>query len=366
MRVLHAVRDKNRIDDALMDGKTFLGISSPYVHGDKAPQVEDRASIERISQERRRRGFKQLTFVDIAIDQGGSIPDIAPDWVELANKPAYHDDPFHVDGAGQLRYTVANMPGRPGTIAKIASQLLQDRTLDYTKKLLGGLKKAVDEDADLGTAINAIDGKLTLKEVADLFGLKHSNVSENLRDVFSGKRKLVLGIPKEIKQQEGRVGLLPSGVKELLRFSKELGLDLEVRFEKGLGERIGISDTEYIEMGAKMVGDADDLWAGSDMIQKVKEPLPDEYDRMKKGQLVFTYFHLASNETLTRKILERQITAVAYETLHKAEKVHLKDPRTYGSHPLLDPMSWVAGVEGALVGTAVEHGAIEVVHNPKR
>jgi alanine dehydrogenase len=139
--------------------------------------------------------------------------------------------------------------------------------------------------------------------------------------------KLVVGVPNEIKTHESRVSLIPVGVEELVRGGNK------VLIQSGAGFGSGISDEQYREHGAEIVPAAEDVWRNADLIVKVKEPLPVEWAMMRHGQLVFTYFHFAADENLTRAVMASGITAVAYETI--------KDSK--GTLPLLTPMSEVAG-----------------------
>lgn len=136
-----------------------------------------------------------------------------------------------------------------------------------------------------------------------------------------------IGIPKEVKIQEGRVAITPAGVEAL----KSHGHDVYV--ENGAGIGSGIPDSAFQKAGAAMLPDPDGVWQSSDMIVKVKEPVDVEFGRMRKGLILFTYLHLAASEKLTRELLDRGIIGIAYET------VQLED----GSLPLLAPMSAVAG-----------------------
>jgi alanine dehydrogenase len=139
--------------------------------------------------------------------------------------------------------------------------------------------------------------------------------------------KIVVGVPKEIKAHESRAGLVPVGVEELTRNGHR------VLIQAGAGQGSGISDDQYFQYGAEIVPEAADVWSGADLVVKVKEPLPDEWPLLRPGQIVFTYFHFAADEQLTRAVMASAITAVAYETI--------KDSR--GTLPLLTPMSEVAG-----------------------
>ena len=145
---------------------------------------------------------------------------------------------------------------------------------------------------------------------------------------------MIVGLPKEIKDNEYRVGLTPAGVRAL----KDGGH--EVIAEKSAGEGSGFEDSLYQRAGATIIDSADDIWAKADMIVKVKEPIAPEYPRMREGQLLFTYLHLAPDHELTKQLVERKITGIAYETI--------TDRR--GTLPLLTPMSEVAGRMAIQVG----------------
>jgi alanine dehydrogenase len=136
-----------------------------------------------------------------------------------------------------------------------------------------------------------------------------------------------IGIPKEIKPQENRVAIQPGGVMTLV----QQGHKVMVEKDAGLGS--GFSDVEYVAAGAQIESDVDALWAASDMIMKVKEPIAEEYGRIKEGQILFTYFHFAADKTLTQAIIDSKCIAIAYETVEKVDR----------SLPLLIPMSEVAG-----------------------
>src|SRR5438067_6591705 len=138
---------------------------------------------------------------------------------------------------------------------------------------------------------------------------------------------MIVGVPKEIKSDEYRVAMTPAGVEELTRAGHT------VLVETGAGTGSGISDDTYTANGAQIVAATADIWKRAEMIVKVKEPLPDEWPLMRPGQTVFTYFHFAADEALTRAVMKSGVTAVAYETI--------RDPK--GGLPLLTPMSEVAG-----------------------
>src|SRR6266567_7860305 len=139
--------------------------------------------------------------------------------------------------------------------------------------------------------------------------------------------KDVVGVPNEIKTHESRVALTPVGVEELHRSGHR------VLIQAGAGQGSGISDDHYVQHGAEIVPSAADVWRHADLIVKVKEPLPVEWPLMRPGQVVFTYFHFAADEALTRAVMQSGVTAIAYETIHDAR----------GNLPLLTPMSEVAG-----------------------
>lgn len=137
---------------------------------------------------------------------------------------------------------------------------------------------------------------------------------------------MLIGVPREKKENENRVGLTPHGAAALA------GAGHRVLVEKGAGERSGFTDAEYVAAGAAIVADPAEVY-GAELIVKVKEPQPEEYDLLQPGQIFFAYLHLAAQPEVTRLLQERQVSAVAYET------VQLED----GSLPLLKPMSEVAG-----------------------
>src|SRR5262245_49026325 len=127
--------------------------------------------------------------------------------------------------------------------------------------------------------------------------------------VFTEVNNVIVGVPKEIKLDEYRVAILPVGVEELTR----AGHKVLVESTAGLGS--GIPDEAYAQQGAEMVSTAADVFGRADMIIKVKEPLPDEWPLLRRGQIVFTYFHFAADQRLTEAVLASGATAVAYETL---------------------------------------------------
>ncbi len=143
-----------------------------------------------------------------------------------------------------------------------------------------------------------------------------------------------IGLPKEIKDNEYRVGLTPAGVHALV------GAGHTLFVQKTAGDGSGFADEQYVKAGATMLDTADEIWEAGDMIVKVKEPVAPEYPRMRENQLLFTYLHLAPELELTKQMLERKVTGVAYETITDKQ----------GRLPLLTPMSEVAGRMSVQVG----------------
>src|ERR1043166_5044513 len=144
---------------------------------------------------------------------------------------------------------------------------------------------------------------------------------------------MVIGVPKETKEQEQRVALLPSSTNELTKH----GHSVLVETNAGLGS--GYSDQDYVKAGAKIVEQAKEVFAGSDMIVKVKEPLKAEFPLLRRGQILFTYLHLAASKPLTEALLKSGVTGVAYETIQVGNRL-----------PLLEPMSEIAGRMSVVMG----------------
>jgi alanine dehydrogenase len=136
-----------------------------------------------------------------------------------------------------------------------------------------------------------------------------------------------VGIPHEVKNHEYRVAITPAGVRELVSHGHEVYL------EKDAGTGSSLPDDSYVAAGATIIPDPDEVWAVADMVLKVKEPVAEEYHRMRDGQVLFTYLHLAADKACTDALLEAGVTGIAYETVQLAD----------GSLPLLAPMSEVAG-----------------------
>lgn len=153
---------------------------------------------------------------------------------------------------------------------------------------------------------------------------------------------MIIGVPKEIKINEYRVSLVPSGVAALV------GAGHDIRVESGAGEGSGFSDEQYRAAGAQIGEDADSIWAAAELIVKVKEPVRTEWHRMRSGQIIFTYFHFAASRELTQAHVDSGAICIAYETVALAS----------GELPLLTPMSEVAG------RMAVQEGAkyLEKLH----
>ncbi|MGH3307569.1 MAG: alanine dehydrogenase [Nocardioides sp.] len=143
-----------------------------------------------------------------------------------------------------------------------------------------------------------------------------------------------VGVPKEVKNHEYRVAITPVGAHELAEHGHE------VFVEKGAGAGSQVMDEEYVAAGAKILDSADDVWGSVDMVLKVKEPVAEEYHRMREGLTLFTYLHLAADKSLSEELLKRKVTAIAYETVQLPS----------GGLPLLYPMSEVAGCLAPQVG----------------
>jgi alanine dehydrogenase len=154
---------------------------------------------------------------------------------------------------------------------------------------------------------------------------------------------LVVGVPTEVKNSENRVAVTPDGVRELAK------AEISVLVQAGAGEGSSIDDAELAGAGAQVVADAAAVWAQADLVCKVKEPQPSEYELMREGQVLFTYLHLAAYPDVADALLERGVSGVAYETVQDAD----------GALPLLAPMSEVAGRLATQVGAHFlerEHG----------
>lgn len=146
---------------------------------------------------------------------------------------------------------------------------------------------------------------------------------------------MIIGVPKEIKNNEFRVAITASGVHELRHHGHE------VLIEAGAGLGSGITDAEYEAAGATLLAEADEVWARADMVMKVKEPIAAEYHRFREGLILFTYLHLAAEPELTARLVESGVTAIAYETVQEGRAL-----------PLLAPMSEVAGRLSVQVGAS--------------
>src|SRR5215813_15422521 len=144
---------------------------------------------------------------------------------------------------------------------------------------------------------------------------------------------MIIGVPREIKEQEQRVALLPSGANQLTR------LGHSVLVEKNAGIGSGYPDPEYTKAGAEIVEQAKEVFARADLVVKVKEPLEAEFPLLRRGQILFTYLHLAASKPLTEALLKSGVTAVAYETIQVDHRL-----------PLLEPMSEIAGRMSVVMG----------------
>jgi alanine dehydrogenase len=147
-------------------------------------------------------------------------------------------------------------------------------------------------------------------------------------------RKMRISVPAEVKNNEYRVAITPAGVHELV------GAGHEVFVQAGAGAGSSISDSEYVDAGAKILADAKETWAAGDMVMKVKEPIASEYGFLREGLVLFTYLHLAADLELTKQLVDSKVTAIAYETVQLPSR----------QLPLLAPMSEVAGRLSIQVG----------------
>lgn len=154
---------------------------------------------------------------------------------------------------------------------------------------------------------------------------------------------MIIGVPKEIKNKENRVGMVIAGVRALTTAGHK------VLVQKYAGVGAGISDEDYRKAGATILDSGKEIYEKAEMIMKVKEPLPEEYPFLREGQILYTYLHLAADERLTKALMERKIVGIAYETIEAAD----------GTLPLLAPMSAVAGRMATQIGASYlqhDHG----------
>jgi len=152
--------------------------------------------------------------------------------------------------------------------------------------------------------------------------------------MLKGVIYMKIGVPKEIKIKEYRVGMIPSGVRVLVQSGHE------VYIEKEAGVKSGFSDDDYLDAGATILQSPHEIFERCEMILKVKEPQPSEYDFLRAGQILFTYLHLAPLKVLTEVLKEKKVTAIAYETVQEGKRV-----------PLLEPMSQIAGRVAPMVAS---------------
>ncbi|HEX8581419.1 MAG TPA: alanine dehydrogenase, partial [Acidimicrobiales bacterium] len=145
---------------------------------------------------------------------------------------------------------------------------------------------------------------------------------------------LTVGVPREVKESENRVAITPDGVRELSQHG------VEILLEAGAGVNSAIDDADFAGAGAEIVASVDELWERAELVCKVKEPQPEEYPRMREGQVLFTYLHLAAYPEVAKALLARKVTGVAYETVQLPS----------GALPLLAPMSEVAGRMATQIG----------------
>src|ERR1035438_8024182 len=180
---------------------------------------------------------------------------------------------------------------------------------------------------------------------------------------------MIIGIPKEIKDQEYRVALLPSAVYQLIKRGHQ------VLVERNAGTGAGYPDEDYASAGATMVSDHAAAYAGADLVMKVKEPLPSEYSLLRPGQILFTYLHLAASRSLTDALLKSRITGLAYETIEVNKRLPLLEPMSTGidmaSQPTLSRFENAAGprqlyhMGAALAESVIERHAQRLHHRAR-
>src|ERR671937_1975324 len=147
---------------------------------------------------------------------------------------------------------------------------------------------------------------------------------------------MIIGVPKEVKDHESRVGIVPSGARALVNAGHK------VIVETNAGQQSSMSDEDYKQAGAEIAGSAEQIWRRADMVVKVKEPTVSEFKFLRKDLVLFTYLHLAPLPDLTEQLLKNTVTGIAYETIRDG----------HGSLPLLTPMSEVAGRMSVQVGAS--------------
>jgi len=358
---LRAVSDA-LVDGILTDEKTMGLVDGCLVPGGRAPLILTRTRLKRINEERTAKGLSTLPLADASIDQGGGIEGI---------HPTNHSSPF-LSIEGSLVYAVANVPGSRYT-ALYASRTLQEATINDAKLLIlaraRGLNPAFERDPLLATGLNTFEGQVTDKEVAGHFNRRFSSPEELIKTVGDkpGIENVVLAVPSEIKSYENRVGLLPSGVRELKEFALDEDIDLEVRVESQLGSGIGIPDSEYEESGAVVVtegrevllnggkvGGKEKFYKPADIVKTVKEPMGDQPQHTPAGAFLHTYFHYTDlpDSNILDWALEKSIASFAYETRVDSA----------GSIPGLIPMSDVDGRANTLALVALNNpGIVELV-----
>jgi|GEM_PF-1601909 len=342
--------EKGKVLDLLSSENVDALNIGVLVKGAAAPRLLDKKDLREINRRRQEKELKPLVIADAAIDQGGTIE---------GEKATTHDNPVaFIEGSPVC--TVANIPGSRFTAA-YASKMLQEATIADLKRTIKaqakGWDKALAEDPLLATAINTMGGKITYPEVADEFsGQPRGTVDEQVASMEKPKDgKIKLVIPSPIKPYEHRVGLLPSGVKDISDWAKKEGIDLEIAVDVRLGEAIPktpemeeISTEAYKKAGGKVYDDRDELMGGDGYASHVyhftKEPQGDELDNIRQGSAVHTYFHYTGfPEKLVKWAVDKKVTSVAFET-REDEK---------GGLPTLAPMSHVDGRSNTLIIAAM-------------
>lgn len=339
--------EKGRIIELLSSERVHALINSPLKPGAPAPRLMDKSELVEINSRRAKKGLKPLVIADASIDQGGTIE---------GEESRTHDCPIMMIGGSPV-CTVANMPGSRYTAA-YASKLLQDATIEDLKRVIEakarGWESVLADEPLLATAINTMAGKITHPAVAaydEFRGLPSSTVDEAIKGAPPVRGKLKVVIPAPIKPFEHRVGLLPSGVRELKEWSDKIGIDLEVAVDARLGEGIiqtpdveEISRKAYEAAGAVIYEDRSELMKGGHVYHFTKEPQGDELEYIEDGSSVHTYFHYTGfPKDFVKWALDKNITSVAFETREDEG----------GKLPCLIPMSHVDGRANALMIAAM-------------
>ena len=342
----------DEVDELLAHKDTMGCVDGCLVKGAKAPLIMPRARLRKINDMRAGAELVPLKIADASIDQGGGIEGIH----------ATNHSKMIMSIEGSDVYGVANVPGSRYTAA-YASEKLQEATVDDAKLIIlaraRGLDAALQRDSRLATALNTLAGEVTDEEVADTFGKSSKKVEALLGNpnIKQKDGKIIFVVTSEIKDYENRCAILPDGVKELYEFAAHEGIDLEIRVEAGAGTGIKIADKAFIDEGAVVIQDREELMAGADIVKTVKEPMGDQLKYIPDGVFYHTYFHYAGMDdaNILDWACKKNIASFAYETRIDAE----------GNIPGLIPMSDVDGRANALALAAMNDPQIVAEYVPE-